>query len=109
VQRESWRSEQKVVRLEIELDETDTRKMRPGMRFRGDVEIDRAEQALLVDADAVFLEPEGPIVYRRTVWGHEAVPVELGRRNEKRVEVLDGLSEGDAISLQNLGGRRPTT
>ena len=109
VQRESWRSEQKVVRLEIELDETDTRKMRPGMRFRGDVEIDRAEQALLVDADAVFLEPEGPIVYRRTLWGHEAVPVELGRRNEKRVEVLDGLSEGDAISLQNLGGRRPTT
>lgn len=109
VQRESWRSEQKVVRLEIELDETDTRKMRPGMRFRGDVEVDRAEQALLVDADAVFLEPEGPIVYRRTLWGHEAVPVELGRRNEKRVEVLDGLSEGDAISLQNLGRRRSTT
>ena len=109
VQRESYRSEQKVVRLEIEFDETDTRKMRPGMRFRGDVEIDRAEAALLVDADAVFLKPEGPIVYRRTTWGHEAVPVELGRRNEKRVEVLSGLDEGDAVSLEDLERRRPTT
>ena len=35
VQRESWRSPLKVVRLEIDLDETDTQRMRPGMRLRG--------------------------------------------------------------------------
>ena len=107
VQRESWRSEQKVVRLEIELDETDTLKMRPGMRFRGKVEIERVEQALLVDADSVFMKPEGPVVYRRTMWGHEAVPVELGRRNDDSVEVLKGLREGDDVSRVDLDrGRR---
>jgi multidrug efflux pump subunit AcrA (membrane-fusion protein) len=109
VQRETWRSPKKVVRLEIALDETDTRRMRPGMRYRGTVEVDRVADALLVDADAIFLEPEGPVVYRRTLMGHEAVPVELGRRNERRVEVLRGLSEGDALSLTNLGEPRRAT
>ena len=103
VQRESWRSEQKVVRLDIELDETDTLKMRPGMRFRGKVEIERVEEILLVDADFVFMKPEGPMVYRRTMWGHEAVPVELGRRNDDSVEVLQGLHEGDDVSRVDLG------
>jgi multidrug efflux pump subunit AcrA (membrane-fusion protein) len=106
VQRETWRSPKKVARLEIALDETDTRRMRPGMRYRGTVEVDRVPDALLVDADAVFLEPEGPVVYRRTLVGHEAVPVELGRRNPRRVEVLRGLREGDAVSLTNLGEKR---
>jgi len=106
VQRENWRSPRKVVRLEVELDETDTRRMRPGMRFRGKIEVERVDEALLVEADAVFLEPEGPIVYRRTLLGHEAVPVELGRRNGNRVEVLGGLSEGDQVSRTDLGRPR---
>jgi len=108
VQRESWRSKQKVVRLEIELDETDTLKMRPGMRLRGRVEIERVEQILLVDADSVFMKAEGPVVFRRTVWGHEAVAVELGRRNDEKVEVLKGLREGDDVSLVDLDGGRRT-
>jgi multidrug efflux pump subunit AcrA (membrane-fusion protein) len=108
VQRETWRSPKKVVRLEIELDETDTRRMRPGMRYSGKVEIDRVADALLVDADAIFLKPEGPVVYRRTLMGHEIVPVELGRRNESRVEVLSGLSDGDSVSLTDLSARRRT-
>ena len=106
VQRESWNSEQKVVRLEVELDQTDTLRMRPGMRFRGEIEVDRAEQALLVDADAVFLHADGPVVYRRKLWGHEQVPVGLGRRNADRVEVLGGLSEGDTISRTDLDPER---
>jgi multidrug efflux pump subunit AcrA (membrane-fusion protein) len=109
VQRENWRSPKKVVRLEVELDRTDTRRMRPGMRYRGKIEIDRVVDALLVDSDAVFLEEAGPVVYRKTLTGHEAVPVELGRRNDRRVEVLGGLDEGDAISLSDLGRPRRTT
>jgi multidrug efflux pump subunit AcrA (membrane-fusion protein) len=106
VQRESWRSPGKVVRLEIELDETDRRRMRPGMRFRGTIEVERVTAALLVDADAVFAEPEGPVVYRRTALGYERVPVELGRRNDERVEVLGGLEEGDDIALEDPGRPR---
>jgi multidrug efflux pump subunit AcrA (membrane-fusion protein) len=103
VQRKSWRSPVKVARLEIELDETDSRRMRPGMRFRGKVETERVAGALTVPVDAIFLEPDGPVVYRRTLLGHERAQVELGRRNEDRVEVLSGLEEGDAVSLVELG------
>jgi multidrug efflux pump subunit AcrA (membrane-fusion protein) len=103
VQRESWRTPKKVVRVDIELDETDTMRMRPGMRFRGSIEAERIDGALTVDADAVFLEPSGPVVYRRTWRGHEAVEVELGRRNARQVEVLAGLAEGDRVALTDLG------
>ena len=102
VQRESWRRPLKVVRLEVDLDETDTRRMRPGMRFRGKIETERAKDALVVDADAIFLKPQGPVVYRKTLFGFEPVSVELGRRNQKRVEVVSGLSEGDSISAVDL-------
>ena len=44
----------KVVRLEIDLDRTDPQRMRPGMRFLGTVEIERAPKALVVPVEAVF-------------------------------------------------------
>ncbi len=102
VQRKSWRNPIKVVRLDMELDETDTRRMRPGMRFRGTVEIERLADILLVPSRAVFLRAEGPVVYRRTLFGHEKIRVKLGRRNDKFVEVVDGLKPGDRIAEQNL-------
>jgi HlyD family secretion protein len=102
VQRKSWRNPIKVVRLDMALGETDRRRMRPGMRFRGTVEIERVEEALVIPSDAVFLTPEGPVVFRRTLLGHEKISVSLGRRNDKLVHVLDGLTAGDRISEQNL-------
>ena len=102
VQKESHSSELKVVRLEIELDTTDSQRMRPGMRYRGKIETDRIEQALVVDGEAVFLQPEGPVVYRKTTFGFEPVRVELGRRSQERVEVLEGLDVGDLIAATDL-------
>ena len=46
VQQKSSRNPQKVVRLELELDDTDTERMRPGMRFRGEIEIERIGETL---------------------------------------------------------------
>jgi len=103
VQQESWSNPIKVVRLDIELAETDTQRMRPGMRFRGRVELERVEGALLIPLEAVFRTVEGAVVYRRSVMGHDVVPVELGRRDDDRVEVLAGLDEGDSVSLIDLG------
>jgi multidrug efflux pump subunit AcrA (membrane-fusion protein) len=98
VQRKSWRNPLRVVRLNIDLDRTDERRMRPGMRFRGTIEIERIEDAVVIPIETVFVSEDGPIVYRKTLFGHEQVPVTLGRRNEKRVEVLDGLDESDRVS-----------
>ncbi len=92
----------KVVKLEIDLDRTDPQRMRPGMRFTGTVEIERLAKALVVPAETVFTRPDGPVVYRREGWGTEEVRPVLGRRNERLVEIRQGLSPGDKVSQRDL-------
>jgi HlyD family secretion protein len=94
----------KVVKLTIDLDRTDPQRMSPGMRFLGTVEIERARQALVAPAEAVFTRPEGPVVYRRSGWGSEPVHPVLGRRNDRLVEIRSGLRPGDMISRRDLAG-----
>jgi len=99
VQTASWTSPLKVALLAIDLDETDPRRMRPGMRFRGRIEIERAPGVLLAPAEAVFPSGEGPVVYREALTGYERVRVEVGRRGAGEVEVLTGVEENDRIAL----------
>jgi len=103
VQTRSKVNAQKVVRLKIDLDATDPQRMRPGMRFLGTVELERVPGALVVPAETVFNRPEGPVVYRRTRWGTEAVSPELGRRNDRLVEIRGGLAPGDRVSRRDEG------
>jgi HlyD family secretion protein len=102
VQARSQNDPVKVVGLDIALDRTDPQRMRPGMRFFGTVEIERARQALVVPAEAVFNHPGGPVVYRRTHWGFTAVHPALGRRNARWVEIRSGLSAGDRVARRDL-------
>jgi multidrug efflux pump subunit AcrA (membrane-fusion protein) len=106
VQRQSYQNPLKVVRLDIVLDRSDTVRMRPGMRFRGTIETARIERPLLIPTEAVFPTPDGPVAWRRTLLGYEAARLEVGRRNDKVVEVLGGLSEGDEVARRDLGTRR---
>lgn len=99
VQRKSnSRNPLKVVRLDIALDDTDMTRMRPGMRFRGRVEIERLPAVLVVPARAVRPTAEGAVVYREAMLGLEPVAVELGARSEDGVQVLAGLAAGDRIA-----------
>jgi len=108
VQRQSHGDKFKSARLQIELATTDQLRMRPGMRFRGSVEIERIRDTPLIPIEAVFLTDAGPVVHRKTLMGHEVVPVELGRRNGSQVELQDGLDVGDSISLVDLETERPS-
>ena len=92
----------KVVRLTIDLDRTDSQRMRPGMRFLGTVEVERAPRALVVPLEAVFNRPSGPVVYRKVGWRNEEVHPVLGRRNDHLVEVRGGLRPGDLVSRHDL-------
>ncbi len=87
----------KEVSLVIALESTDTARMRPGMRFQGEVEVERARDVVLAPADAVRSTAAGPRAWRRSPWGAEPVSLEVGRRNERFVEVVAGLSEGDRL------------
>ena len=102
VQRQSWRSPIKIVKLVVTLDATDARKMRPGMRFRGVVETGRIADALLVPADAVFPTDAGPVAFRKSVVGFGRCLLTLGARNETSVEVKAGLTPGDRIARRDL-------
>jgi len=102
VQTRSWRDPLKVIRLDIRLHETDTTRMRPGMRFRGTIETGRIPGVVAIPAEAVFPMAAGPVAYRKTLLGYKPVLLKLGRRNEKKVEVLEGLREGDRVARRNL-------
>lgn len=97
VRRRSWRNPEKVVQLEIGLEATDPDRMRPGMRAKGAVEVDRVPDALTLPLTAVRATPDGPVAYRAAWGGVRPVPVELGPHNRDAVQVLAGLEAGDAV------------
>jgi hypothetical protein len=77
--------------------------LRPGMRFRGQIEIERLRGVVQVPADAVFVTPDGPVAYRRTGGGFERVRLELGGRTATTIEVKSGLAPGDRVSRSDPG------
>lgn len=95
----------KVLKVDVVLDHTDPAKMRPGMRFHGTVELGRAKSALLIPRNAVFVTGAGPVAYRRDAFSVTAVPLTLGRGNEKSVEVLRGLSASDRVLVPKSGDK----
>jgi len=89
----------KVVKLDVALDVTDTRRMMPGMRFRGEVEVGRVAGALVAPAGTVFATEKGPLAYKKTILlGLRPRALTLGARTAEAVQVLSGLSEGDLVS-----------
>jgi HlyD family secretion protein len=102
VQSHSEANPLKVVRLEMDLDRTDPQRMRPGMRFLGTIEIERMPKALVAPLEAVFNRAGGPVLYRKTGWGSEAVRPVLGARNDRQVEIKSGLKAGDRVSRRDL-------
>lgn len=103
VQEKSWRNPLKVVHLTLSLDTTDPERMRPGMRFRGTIEIERHPDVALIPVRAVFSDDEATVAFRHRLGGWRKVAVTLGDRNADQVEVLDGLEPGDLVSTE----RRP--
>src|SRR5437762_8301696 len=90
-QETTTKSPLKVLKVDVALDKTDPAKMRPGMRFAGTVELDRARSALLIPRNAVFVSDQGRVACRRGVFAVETVPLRLGRENDKSVAVLGWL------------------
>lgn len=100
------RSPGKVFKVDIALDATDPTLMRPAMRFRGEIETARVGGVLLVPRDAVHLRAAGPVAFVHGWLGWREAPLRLGRGNRRQVEVLDGLREGDRVSVADLGPAR---
>jgi len=97
VRAKSQANPSKVVELKFGLDPT-TAPLRPGMRFRGEVETERVANVVQIPVDAVFVTPEGPVAYRDRGGSVDPVRLELGRRSSTMIEVKTGLEAGDRVS-----------
>lgn len=100
VRRETPNLPFKVLPVEIALEKTEPGMMKPGMRFRGVVEIERVPNVVAVPLDAVFDSPDGPVVYVRGLFGTRVVPVELGRRGRETIEIVKGLDPGARVLVR---------
>ena len=85
------------MRIEIGLEATDPDRMRPGMRFRGSIEVERKDNVLLIPVDAVFASPTGPSARVTRLGRTSVVPLTVGESDGKSIEVISGLEEGDRI------------
>jgi HlyD family secretion protein len=86
--------------LEVELGDGAPALM-PGMTCALQVTAYSAKEALALPPAALFGEREGDSreVYVKSGAGHEKRRVRIGRQNEGKVEVLEGLEEGDVVFL----------
>lgn len=87
-----------VVKVKVAVDAAEGVPLRPGMRFRGEVETERLANVVQVPADAVFVTPDGPVAYRANGDGLARVALTLGKRNATVIEVKAGLAPGDRVS-----------
>jgi cobalt-zinc-cadmium efflux system membrane fusion protein len=101
VQQASRGSALKVYKVEFSLDRTEPARMRPGMRLRAEIEVERIPGALVVRQEAITLRPSGPVLFVRVASGFDERPVRLGRRNARLVEILEGAAEGEIVALQD--------
>ena len=100
VRTESPESRVKVAELELRLQETDAMLMRPGMRFRGRIEIARLPGVLQVPLAALTSTAQGPTVTRLDGRAPRPTPVRVGRRSREMVEITGGLQAGDRVLLR---------
>jgi hypothetical protein len=103
VQTESPESRVKVVSLEIALLESDPMLMRPGMRFRGRIEIARLPGVLQVPLGAITATGGGPEVLKVGAGAPAATRVQLGRRGREAVEIKAGVAAGDKVFVKTPG------
>jgi len=78
-----------------------TGEWRPGIFVHGKVITDQAEVPVAVKASAIQTLRDWDVVFIRVGELFEAVPVELGRRNEEWVEIKSGLKPGDKYAAEN--------
>lgn len=84
----------------LELERTDTERMRVGQRVRATVRVERPA-AIVVPRQAVFDREGRTVVYRKSDGAFEPVEVVLGPASAGRVVVESGIAEGDEIALRD--------
>jgi len=88
----------KVFPVSIYLNETD-KDLLPGLSVSCRIFVDKMDDVLYVPIDAIRTEAGKNYVYKKTGTGYKQVEVETGRSNADYTIIVQGLEEGDIVSL----------
>lgn len=99
VEQRSWKDPRKVVRLELDLAESDPRFVRPGMRVQGTILLEERTDVPVLPVAAILPGRSQPTVVVRSLFGKRERRVVLGLRSGDAVEVREGVEAGDRVRL----------
>ena len=83
---------------EITLDRT-PEGLKPGMSAQVEILVDTRQAVLQVPVSAVFVDQGFQVAYVKTPAGTETRRVDVGLSNDRMVEIVKGLSEGEEVYL----------
>jgi len=93
----------RVYRTDIRIDEL-AEGMRPGMSCAVEILVEEIADALYVPVQAVFRHQSANVCFVAAPASNEVRPVEIGRFNDKWVQILSGLAEGEEVLLSPPAG-----
>jgi len=99
VRPKSWDIQNKVLDVQIGLDQLDISVMRPAMSIRVKVETNSIADCMAVPLKAVLTTAEGAMVKVKSESGWRLQAVKLGDSNGADIVVTDGLKPGDHVAV----------
>jgi RND family efflux transporter MFP subunit len=91
----------------VRLDRPPDEPLRHNQLARVSLTVERREAALAVPRSALVREGEQAFVFvRREAWAFERRPVRPGYADDRLVEILGGLQEGEAVAARGTAGLR---
>jgi HlyD family secretion protein len=98
VRQKAWDIQNKILSVEVELDQLDTNLMRPAMGIKTKIETSALTNCLFIPLKAVKTTEAGTLVKIRTETGWREQAVRLGEANATDVVILEGLKAGDRVA-----------
>lgn len=98
IRSKSWDVPNKILDIEIALDNVDVNTMRPSMSLKAKLETSSIENAIAIPFSAVSVTATGGLVKIKTPEGWKEKVVKLGESNTTEIVVSEGLSAGEIIA-----------
>ena len=105
VKPKAWDIPNKVLDVQITLDQLDVSVMRPAMSIRVKIETNSILDCLAVPLKAVLTTSEGALVKVKSETGWRSQKVKLGDSNGTDIVVTEGLNKGDRVAADYLKAR----
>ena len=87
-------------RMELAHQQSDSR-LRPGMSANVRIAVERMANAILIPAEAAFLESSRSVAYVQHGSSFEERPIEVARRSEGQLAVAKGLNPGEVVATRD--------